>query len=196
MQSGFETSKCTQSGHLRFFCSMLKSPSNKPRKQQLLFCSPLPCAPWTKSSLMDSACKELLWQRPAFLSLQNKQACLGQPSTELASPFCVFSCSEVGNWSSRTLYELWLQNSPSLQLPPQRQIDSHWNEDAVYRNLLLHLSDNWTMLGLRKWWYWKQADDTILWWLQSMKVDEPTLWVTWRAVLRNKIGRFWTCFVN
>lgn len=115
---------------------------------------------------------------------------------KLVSSFCVFSCSEVGNWSSRTLYELWLQNSSSLHLPPQRQIDSHWDEDAVYRNLLLHLFDNWTMLGLRKWWYWKQVDDIILWWLQSMKVYEPTLRVTWRAVLRNKIGRFWTCFVN
>lgn len=115
---------------------------------------------------------------------------------KLVSSFCVFSCIEVGNWSSRTLYELWLQNSSSLHLPPQRQIDSHWDEDAVYRNLLLHLFDNWTMLGLRKWWYWKQADDIILWWLQSMKVYEPTLWVTWRAVLRNKIGRFWTCFVK
>ncbi|KAL6086565.1 hypothetical protein STEG23_006879 [Scotinomys teguina] len=34
------------------------------------------------------------------------------------------------------------KNTYSLQLPPQIRRDSHWDEDYVYRNLLLYLSEN------------------------------------------------------
>lgn len=190
VQSGFETSKCTKSGHLRFSSSMLKNPSNKPRKHQLLFCSPLPCTLWTLSSLMDSACRELLWQWPAFLF---------KPSVQAFSSSKPASGSQAWNWHLPFVFSAAVKletDPPELSmscdykitppcsfLPKGREI--HTGMRMLSTEIFFFISNNWTMLGLRKWWYWKQADDIILWWFQSMK----SLWANFMGDIKHSFKK-------